>query len=94
MELNGNHIKLLHHEEQQPQQQGFYERSSPLDLQLQFCFFFFFVVVPICLIGDVIRDHVIANEFLFMESIPFLEHPLDDYHLFPFFFYEPTKIFS
>ncbi len=52
-------------------------------------FLFFFVVVAIGLLGDVIRDPIIANEFLFMESIPFLEHPLDDYHLFLFFSLNP-----
>jgi hypothetical protein len=94
MELNGNHIKLLHHEEQQLQQQGFYERSSPSDLQLQFYSFSFSFAIPIGFIGDVVKDPVIANEFLFMESIPFLEHPLDDCHLFPFLFDEPTRIFA
>ncbi|CAK9203593.1 unnamed protein product [Sphagnum troendelagicum] len=79
MELNGNHmIKLLDDDEQQ----GFFnERSSDL---------------ASCagLLGDVVGDPVTANEFLFMESIPFPEHPLDDCHLFPFLLDEPTRIFA
>jgi hypothetical protein len=83
MELNGNHIiKLLDDDEQQ----GFCnERSSDL---LQFS--------GSCagMLGDVVGDPVTANEFLFMESIPFPEHPLDDCHLFPFLLDEPTRIFA
>ncbi len=36
------------------------------------------------LLGDLVGESFTTNDTLYMESIPFPEHPLDDCHLFPF----------
>ncbi len=36
------------------------------------------------LLGDLVGESFTTNDTLYMESIPFPEHPLDDSHLFPF----------